>query len=177
MTKILKYPNPNLLIPSQHITQELFGSGELEETIKMMKEILRERKKTAAGLSAIQIGCRFSLFILQKGLEVFCNPVIIDRFGEPYFVEEGCLSLEEGKKYHVERYPSILLRYQRKNGKEVARRFSGYLAQIVQHEVCHTQGILINSAKTKFSYDFSVSDDKELNEFFDQVNNKGETKC
>jgi len=34
MTKILKYPNPNLLIPSQHITQELFGSGELEETIK-----------------------------------------------------------------------------------------------------------------------------------------------
>jgi len=147
MAKILKYPNPNLLVPSQIITEEMFGSGELEETIKEMKSFLKERKKEVLGLAAIQIGVRFSLFILQEGLEVFCNPIIKEFIGDPYIAEEGCLSLEQGKLYKIERYPSIILKYQRKNGKKVIQRFSGPKAQVIQHEVFHTHGILINGAK------------------------------
>ena len=148
MFKILKYPNPNLLIPSQLITPELFGSGELEESIKEIKRELLDRKN-AYGIAAIQMGIRFSLFILREDMEVFCNPEITKTFGDPYFVEEGCLSLEEGRLYHVERYPSILLKYQRKNGKEVIRRFSGLKAQILQHETEHCLGKLINGAKNE----------------------------
>ena len=100
MFKILKYPNPNLLIPSQIITPELFGSGELEEAVKEIKREVIERKN-AYGLAAIQVGIRFSLFILREDLEVFCNPEIIKKFGESYFVEEGCLGKSSARVWQL----------------------------------------------------------------------------
>ncbi|MCK9435780.1 MAG: peptide deformylase [Synergistaceae bacterium] len=174
MSKILKYPNPNLIIPSQTVTAELFGSAELEECIKEMKCVLKERKKTALGLAAVQIGIRFSIFILQKDLEIFCNPVVREYIGESYKALEGCLSLEEGKFYEVDRYPGIVLKYQRKNGKEVTRRFSGLEAEVIQHENDHIYGVLVNGAGRKEikSNIFGDKDENELNEFFKQVKEK-----
>ncbi len=147
--RILKYPDPALLVPSQKIPEGLFESGELEEGIKAVKQFLTENKKnkgSVVALSAIQMGIKYAFFVLAQGLEVFCNPEIKEFLGKEYTTYEGCASLEDGKLYEVKRYPGVVLRYQRKNGKLTVKRITGFKAQIIQHEYQHIIGQLINGA-------------------------------
>jgi peptide deformylase len=82
------------------------------------------------GLAAPQVGIDAALFITEWG-EVFVDPRL-DYFAFPYYVVEGCLSLE--KKYRVRRYQHI-----RVNG----RFYDTYKAQVIQHELSHLNGTLI----------------------------------
>ena len=68
------------------------------------------------------------------------NPVITDR-SEPYEAEEGCLSLPGTRK--TTRYKNITVSYQDKKFAKHTQAFTGYLAQIIQHECDHLAGILI----------------------------------
>ena len=71
---------------------------------------------------------------------MLCNPVLLKKSG-PYEAEEGCLSLEGVRK--ARRYQSIRVQYQTVDGKPRIKTFTGWTAQIIQHEIDHCDGILI----------------------------------
>ena len=68
------------------------------------------------------------------------NPVIVKRTGL-YETEEGCLSLSGSRK--TKRYQEIALEYQDLNMQKHRQKFSGWTAQIIQHECDHLEGIII----------------------------------
>ena len=72
---------------------------------------------------------------------VMVNPKITKKL-KPYETEEGCLSLLGGPR-SVTRYNSIKVRYQDKYMKVHEKRYSGFAAQIIQHEIDHCNGVLI----------------------------------
>jgi len=68
------------------------------------------------------------------------NPKIVKRFGK-YETEEGCLSLAGVRK--CTRYQEIEVEYQDMNFKKQRQKYTGWTAQIIQHEIDHCQGIVI----------------------------------
>ena len=71
---------------------------------------------------------------------VMFNPEIVKCAG-PYEAEEGCLSLTGTRK--TKRYRSIKVRYQNDRFQIRLKAFTGWTAQIIQHEIDHCRGILI----------------------------------
>ena len=71
---------------------------------------------------------------------VMFNPEIIKKSG-PYDTEEGCLSLEGVRK--TKRWKSIKVRWQNERFQERLKTFTGWTAQIIQHEIDHCEGIII----------------------------------
>lgn len=98
--------------------------------------------KTCVGLAAIQIGEPFRIVIVKAndGFIPFINPTITSTFGGKYEAEEGCLSLDGVRR--VSRHEGIEVMHQR-GKKFVKQKFSGYFAEILQHEIDHTNGRLI----------------------------------
>ena len=88
------------------------------------------------------IGYRKRMIIVSTGMigMVMVNPVILKKSGA-YETEEGCLSLVGVRK--TTRYKNITLQYQDLRMKTHVREFSGWIAQIVQHECDHLEGIII----------------------------------
>ena len=76
----------------------------------------------------------------EDGYLVLFNPVILKKSGL-YEAEEGCLSLEGVRK--TKRYQSIKVQYQTMDGKPRIKTFTGWTAQIIQHEIDHCDGILV----------------------------------
>ena len=68
------------------------------------------------------------------------NPEIV-KAGGPYEAEEGCLSLAGVRK--AKRYRSIKVQYQNEKLQTRLKTFTGWTAQIIQHEIDHCNGILI----------------------------------
>lgn len=68
-------------------------------------------------------------------------PAVILKKSGLYEAEEGCLSLEGVRK--TKRYQSIKVQYQTMDGKPRIKTFTGWTAQIIQHEIDHCDGILI----------------------------------
>ena len=75
----------------------------------------------------------------QELMEMF-NPVLKSSSGS-YETEEGCLSLEGQRK--TKRYQYIKVRYQDRSLIWHVKRFSGWEAQIIQHEIDHCKGVMI----------------------------------
>ena len=87
-------------------------------------------------------GYRKKIIIVATGFAdiVMINPVITAK-SEPYETEEGCLSLPGTRK--TTRYKRITVRYLNKRFDEHVQDFSGYIAQIIHHEIDHFSGKLI----------------------------------
>ena len=71
---------------------------------------------------------------------ILVNPVITAKDG-PYETEEGCLSLTG--VHPAVRYQNITVEYLDHNFNNMTRTFSGFIAQIIQHELDHFSGIII----------------------------------
>ena len=110
-------------------------AGDLEDTLKANRE-------HCVGMAANMIGSKKRIIIVATGLAdmIMINPVIIEK-SEPYETEEGCLSLPGVRK--TTRYNRITVKYQDKKFTEHTQKFRGYIAQIIQHECDHLEGILI----------------------------------
>ena len=122
---------------------ELFIFGQDDHIIQDMLDTANAHKDNCAGLAAIQIGVAKRVILVRQGDKFvpFINPVVTMKSRETYMTEEGCLSLES--KHRVERHYSVMVSYMTKNGKKKVQQFSGYIAQIIQHEVDHLNGVLI----------------------------------
>lgn len=107
-----------------------------------LEDTLRANRDRCVGMAANMIGYRKKIIIVDTGLAdvVMINPIITDK-SEPYETEEGCLSLSGVRK--TTRYKNITIRYLDKRFAEHTQSFSGYIAQIIQHEIDHFSGKLI----------------------------------
>ncbi len=105
-------------------------------------DTLAANKERCVGMAANMIGVnkRIIVFDNEGTYMVMFNPEIIKRSG-PYQAEEGCLSLEGTRP--AKRWQSIKVRYQNEKLQERFKTFTGWTAQIIQHEVDHCEGIII----------------------------------
>ena len=113
------------------------------QTAKDLAETLEYHKEGCVGMAANMIGVtkRIIAFYDGKKIVTMFNPEIVSK-NQPYDTQEGCLSLL-GEPRPVTRYNSIKVRYQDKYMKTHEKRYSGFTAQIIQHEVDHCNGVLI----------------------------------
>lgn len=95
------------------------------------------------GMAANMIGVNKRIIAVSLGgvPAVMLNPVIVGRSPETYETEEGCLSLSGVRK--TTRHQSIEVTYQDMALRSHRQTYSGLVAQIIQHEVDHCEGILI----------------------------------
>ena len=88
----------------------------------------------------IGVGKRIIAFENDGAYMVMFNPVIVKKSG-PYEAEEGCLSLAGIRK--TKRFRTIKVQWQNEKFQSRIRTFSGFTAQIIQHEIDHCEGVLI----------------------------------
>ena len=132
----------------------IFLAGKSEVATKADLQVARDlldtlmaHREGCVGMAANMIGVRKRIiaFLDESGAmttyTVMLNPEIIAKSGM-YETEEGCLSLL-GNPRKCKRYVTIKVKYQDMNLKERTKIFTGWTAQIIQHEVDHCNGILI----------------------------------
>lgn len=107
-----------------------------------LKDTLAAHRDGCVGMAANMIGYKKRMIIVSLGIVdlVMLNPVITKKSG-PYETEEGCLSLTGVRK--TTRYQKITVKYQDTSMKPRVQEFSGWAAQIIQHECDHLEGIII----------------------------------
>lgn len=105
-------------------------------------DTLAAHKDGCVGMAANMIGVRKRIiaFDSEGRYMVMFNPEIVKKSG-PYEAEEGCLSLTGIRK--AKRWQSIKVRYQNEKLQTRLKTFTGWTAQIIQHEIDHCEGILI----------------------------------
>ena len=125
-----------LAVPSEPATKE-------DRRIALdLLDTLRAHLDGCVGMAANMIGVRKRIIAVHVGFAqiAMLNPRITQRSG-PYEAEEGCLSLSGVRK--ARRWQVIGVEYQDLDMKKQKRSFSGFTAQIIQHEIDHCDGILI----------------------------------
>ena len=137
----------------------LAGKSEIatKEDLQVAKDLLdtlMAHRESCVGMAANMIGVckRIIAFLDESGrapkfakgeplYTVMLNPEIIKKDGV-YDTEEGCLSLLGGPR-PCKRYKTIKVQYQTPEMQTRVKNFSGFTAQIIQHEVDHCDGVLI----------------------------------
>ena len=106
-------------------------------------DTLTAHKDGCVGMAANMIGVCKAIIAVNDGGSclLMLNPEILKKEGE-YETEEGCLSLLGGPR-KTKRYRKIKVRYQTTDLQVRLKTFSGWTAQIIQHEVDHCNGVLI----------------------------------
>lgn len=106
-------------------------------------DTLMSHKDECVGMAANMIGVTKRIIVFDNDGEyaVMFNPEIIKK-SEPYQTKEGCLSLL-GQPRPCKRYKTIKVKWQTSDFQTRIKTFSGFTAQIIQHEIDHCEGILI----------------------------------
>jgi len=107
-----------------------------------LMDTLRANQDRCVGMAANMIGVRKRIIIVNIGFAnlVMYNPVIVNK-DTPYETEEGCLSLDGVRK--TMRYENIEVEYLDSSWKKHRQKYSGWTAQIIQHECDHLEGRII----------------------------------
>ena len=108
-----------------------------------LSDTLIAHKDGCVGMAANMIGVRKRIIAFDNDgtYTVMFNPEIIKK-SEPYDTEEGCLSLLGGP-CKCKRYRTIKVRWQTADFQTRIKTFTGFTAQIIQHEIDHCDGVLI----------------------------------
>lgn len=106
-------------------------------------DTLLAHKDSCVGMAANMIGVtkRIIVFDNEGTPMVMLNPVIL-KAAEPYDTEEGCLSLLGGPR-KTRRFQKIKVEFENLQLQKRIKTFTGWTAQIIQHEVDHCNGVLI----------------------------------
>ncbi len=117
----------------------------IQEDAAVIDDLLDTLKANAehcVGLAANMIGIKKRIIVYSVGMTgvPMINPVIIKK-AKPYEMEEGCLSLLGVRK--TTRYEFIEVDYLDRSFKKQRQTFTGWTAQIIQHEIDHCDGIII----------------------------------
>ena len=160
--EILQAGDPILRQVSFAIPINKIKTAEIKKTITQLKSAI-DSQADAAAISAVQIGKPIRLFVIAKkifGIDInnpernkdkkdliFINPKIVKTSKTKQLLEEGCLSVRYvyGKVLRPEK---VTIEAHDENGKKFSRGFSGLLAQVVQHENDHLNGILFTDKAT-----------------------------
>lgn len=125
-----------LRLPSREATAEDM------DIAQNLLDTLEAHSDGCVGMAAnmIGVGKRIIAFDCEGTYMVMFNPVILKKEGA-YQTEEGCLSLSGSRR--TERFQSIKVQWQNEKFQTRAKTFTGWTAQIIQHEIDHCNGILI----------------------------------
>ena len=112
------------------------------QTAQDLLETLEAHREGCVGMAANMIGVakRIIAFDNEGSYMAMFNPMIVKSSGA-YETEEGCLSLSGVRK--TRRWQSIKVQYQNEKFQVRLKTFTGWTAQIIQHEIDHCNGILI----------------------------------
>ena len=105
-------------------------------------DTLKAHEDGCVGMAANMIGVNKRIIAVNMGFAniAMLNPMIVSKKG-PYEAEEGCLSLKGVRK--TTRYQEIEVEYEDIHFKKQHQKYKGWVAQIIQHEVDHCEGIII----------------------------------
>ena len=122
--------------PSLPATRE-----DLQTALDLMDTLVANRDR-CVGMAANMIGVlrRIIVFVDQGSLTVMFNPEIVKK-KDRYEAEEGCLSISGTRK--IQRWRTIKVKYQTEELQTRFKTYSGWTAQIIQHEIDHCNGVLI----------------------------------
>ena len=132
------------------IVKDIFFLGQKSEPAtksdisvgKDLQDTLEVNRADCVGMAANMIGVNKAIIAVNMGFMnvAMFNPKIVKRNGK-YETEEGCLSLDGVRK--CVRYQEIKVEYEDINFKRQRQKYSGWTAQIIQHECDHLNGIII----------------------------------
>ena len=107
-----------------------------------LMDTLRANRGTCVGMAANMIGVLRRIVAVDDGGKdlLLLNPEIL-RAQDPFEAEEGCLSLTGTRP--ARRWKSIKVRWQNEKFQERLKTFTGWTAQIIQHEIDHCEGVII----------------------------------
>lgn len=116
--------------------------GEDRQTAQDLLDTLRAHQGGCVGMAANMIGVSKRIIAVDdEGTYILMyNPEIV-KFSQPYEAEEGCLSLTGTRK--TKRWKSIKVKYENTDFQVRLKTFTGWTAQIIQHEIDHCNGIII----------------------------------
>ena len=136
MVKNIMYDPMFLSQPSQPATK-----ADLAVMTDLVDTLVYHRKE-CVGMAANMIGVLKRIIVFDDAgmIKTMMNPVIVAKSGV-YEAEEGCLSLAGTRK--TMRYEKITVQFDNAFGQKQTQQFSGWTAQIIQHEIDHCNGILI----------------------------------
>ena len=111
-------------------------------TARDLLDTLTAHKDGCVGMAANMIGVckRIIAFDNEGTYMVMFNPVIVRQSG-PYETQEGCLSLSGVRK--TKRFQTVKVQWQNEKFQTRLKTFTGWTAEIIQHEIDHCEGILI----------------------------------
>ena len=111
-------------------------------TAQDLLDTLTAHKDGCVGMAANMIGVckRIIAFDNEGTYRVMFKPVIVRQSG-PYEAQEGCLSLAGVRK--TKRFQTIKVQWQNEKFQTRLKTFTGWTAEIIQHEIDHCEGILI----------------------------------
>ncbi|MBQ5325958.1 MAG: peptide deformylase [Oscillospiraceae bacterium] len=137
MIKELVHDPLFLALKSETATAEDISVG------RDLLETLIHHQDGCVGMAANMIGVKKRIIAFDNDGEymVIYNPVILKKDGA-YETEEGCLSLLDGPR-KTKRYKTIKVQWQNEKMQTRIKNFTGFTAQIIQHEVDHCDGVLI----------------------------------
>ena len=111
-------------------------------TAQDLLDTLTAHRDGCVGMAANMIGVckRIIAFDNEGTYMVMFNPVIVRQSG-PYEAQEGCLSLSGVRK--TKRFQTIKVQWQNEQFQTRLKTFTGWTAEIIQHEIDHCEGVLI----------------------------------
>ena len=121
---------------------ELATKEDLQTAIDL-QDTLRANADICVGMAANMIGINKRIIAFSVGpmIITMINPVNTKKSKDTYETEEGCLSLPGTRK--ATRYSEIEVEYLDMNFKKCKQKYTGFSAQIIQHEIDHCDGIII----------------------------------
>ena len=113
-----------------------------KQVVEDLIDTLNANREHCVGMAANMIGVKKQIIVVAVGLFFIpmINPMITKKSG-PYETEEGCLSLDGVRP--CTRYKEIEVDYLDMNFEKQHEKYSGFIAQIIQHEIQHFSGDLI----------------------------------
>ena len=146
--EIIQFPNPRLKLRSKEV-DAVNGIPELDHCIRDLMDTFQSFPRgMCIGLAAPQIGIEKRIIVVDVSLShsdtyLMLNPVIVKESGQQR-VEDGCMSVGEGKEHYVTRRPkTIVVSWITHTYMERKQKFSGLIAACIHHEIDHLDGLLM----------------------------------
>ncbi len=173
MAKLVPENHPALHTIAEEVTKEELQSGAATKLVKDMRSALKSYNVDgfiAVAIAAPQIGISKRIFLIDDQHSdrddipslVAINPSIVKFSKRTHLVGEGCLSVPD-KYGEVRRHLNVTLRAMDEHGEWYERGAGGLLAQIIQHECDHLDGILFTD-RAEHVYTTAELGDRKLRE-------------
>jgi peptide deformylase len=150
MLSILSVPDPVLRQKSALVA---FPLSVADKTLVLSLLDAVRADKGSAGLAAPQTGNLRQIIVVtdkDRKPRLMINPILTFVSPKCTVMQEGCLSIPH-KLYTVERPFAVKVMYQNIKGRQTIESLQGWEARVVQHEIDHLHGILIDQIGTEYA--------------------------